>query len=305
MWQKLSAYLSSVNLHEFLDKGISGALVLVLAFVAWVFVRSSLGAFEKKLISQMEKTEGVRSSEARKRASTLSKLLRQGCRLLIIVLTLLTFFSEIGVDVGPMLASAGIVGLAVGFGSQKLVHNFIAGFFLVLEDQVRIGDVAVINGQSGTVEAINLRTLVLRDIAGTVHVIANGSINTLSNMTKDWSAYVFEIGIGYKENISKAIQVIEEVGVELRKDKNFASSISNDLEIFGVNSWGDSSIVIKARIKTLPSKQWSVGREFWKRLKIAFDAHDIEIPFPYRSIDFGKESLSVVIAHSESPHTSS
>jgi small conductance mechanosensitive channel len=196
---------------------------------------------------------------------------------------------KFGVDIGPILASVGIIGVAVGFGAQELVRDFISGFFILLENQVRTGDVAVINGTGGLVEKIEMRTITLRDFSGTVHVFQNGKINTLSNMTREWSAMVFDIGVAYKENVDEVMDVMREVGEELQSDENFKKAFLEPIEIFGLDSFGDSAIVIKARIKTKPIQQWTVGREYRRRLKAAFDAKNIEIPFPHTTVYWGEE----------------
>jgi small conductance mechanosensitive channel len=202
----------------------------------------------------------------------------------------LVILKEFGVEVAPILASAGVVGLAVGFGAQNLVRDVIAGFFIILENQIRVGDVAIVNGTGGLVEHINFRTTVLRDLAGVVHIFPNGSISTLSNLTTEWSAYVFDIGVAYGEDTDQVVEIIREVGRTMREDIKFGRSILEDIDIFGVDKFADSAVIIKGRIKTKPIKQWEVGREFLRRIKYAFDANDIEIPFPHRSIYFGENS---------------
>jgi small conductance mechanosensitive channel len=180
--------------------------------------------------------------------------------------------------VRPILAGAGIVGLAVGFGAQYLVRDVIAGFFLVLEDQVRVGDVAVVNGTGGVVETVTFRTVVLRDDAGTVHIFPNGSVTTLANMTKGWSGYVVDVEIGYKEDPDRVIAAMRRVAEELRRDPAYGPLILEPIEIFGVDGFKEAGIVIKARLKTLPIRQWSVGREYRRRLVRAFAAEGIEVP---------------------------
>jgi small conductance mechanosensitive channel len=203
---------------------------------------------------------------------------------------LLVILRELGVDIAPILASAGIVGLAVGFGAQNLVRDVISGFFMILENQVRVGDVAIVNGTGGLVERVNFRTIVLRDLSGVVHVFPNGAINTISNMTSEWSAYVFDIGVAYKEDVDRVIQIMRDTGKALREDKKFGPLMVDDIEVFGVDQFADSAVVIKGRLRTKPIKQWDVGREYRRRLKYAFDEAGIEIPFPHRSIYFGEAS---------------
>ena len=225
--------------------------------------------------------------EKEKRVNTLANIIRQAGKIVIWVVYILIMFREVNLDIAPILASAGIIGLAVGFGAQELVRDFISGFFMIMENQVRAGDVAIINGTSGLVEEIALRTITLRDFSGTVHIFQNGKVNTLSNMTKEWSAMVFDIGVAYKENIDKVIEIIKRVGEDIMNDPAFKDLIIQPLEVFGVDKFGDSAVVIKARIKTKPIQQWNVGREFNGRLKKAFDAANIEIPFPHRTIYWG------------------
>ena len=190
----------------------------------------------------------------------------------------------------PILASAGIVGLAVGFGAQNLVRDIINGFFMILENQVRVGDVAIVNGTGGLVEAISFRTITLRDLAGTVHIFPNGTVTTLANMTKDWSAYVLDIGVAYIEDTDRVTGVMKSVADELQQDPRFGQHILQPIEIFGVDQFGESEVVIKARLKTLPIQQWTVGREYRRRLKKAFDQQNIEIPFPHRTLYMGEAS---------------
>jgi small-conductance mechanosensitive channel len=206
---------------------------------------------------------------------------------------------ELNVDVMPVLTGAGIIGLAVGFGAQTLVKDFISGFFLILENHIRVGDVARINGTGGLVEAINLRTTVLRDLEGIVHVFPNGSIETLSNLTKDFAFYVVDVGVAYKEDTDAVVEVLREVGAELTADPILAESVLAPLEVLGVDAFEDSQVTIKIRIKTLPLKQWEVGRELRRRIKKAFDARAIEIPFPHLSVYFGEASRPFAVKREE------
>ena len=234
--------------------------------------------------------EGEVPSEAEKRADTLVRLLRQGVIIILWLMIGLVILREVGVDIGPILASAGIAGVAMGFGAQNLVRDVISGFFIILENQVRVGDVAIVNGTGGLVEKINFRTTVLRDLSGVVHVFPNGTITTLSNMTNEWSAYVLDVGVAYKEDVDRVMGVMKRIGAELREDDYFGDLIMEEMEIFGVDAFADSAVVIKARIKTKPIRQWEVGREYNRRLKHAFDEAGIEIPFPHRSLYFGEAS---------------
>ena len=289
----LKEYLATVEWSTL----IFGALrILLILTMAWLFsklARAGLARFERRLI-ELGRQQGDVPTEASKRAETLVRLLRQAVIIMLWLVALLIILNELGISVGPILASAGVLGLAIGFGAQNLVRDVISGFFLILENQVRVGDVAVVNGTGGLVEAINFRTLVLRDVSGLVHIFPNGTITTLSNVTKEWSAYVFDIGVAYKENTDRVIGVMRRVADELKQDEYFGRLIISDIEIFGVDQLGDSAVVIKGRIKTQPSKQWETGREFLRRIKFAFDSEGIEIPFPHRSIYFGSDSAPIL-----------
>ncbi len=267
---------------------LPGLLIIILLFmVAFRLVGMLIGKMKNVLIEQAEKSETRDTYEATKRINTLSLISHKVLLVMLWVLFLMLVLQKVGVNVGPILASVGILGLAIGFGAQELVRDFISGFFIISENQIRTGDVAIINGTGGLVERIELRTISLRDFSGTVHVFQNGKINTLSNMTKEWSAIVFNIGVAYKEDVQTVMDVIREVGEELRNDPAFTDDIIEPIEVFGVEEFADSAVVIRARIKTKPIKQWNIGREYRKRLKYAFDSRNIEIPFPHRTIYWG------------------
>lgn len=291
-------YFSSVAWQDIIFAALRILLILTLGWLVSLIARTALRRFEHQLIEQ-GRQQGDIASEATKRAETLVRLLRQGVSIMVWLVAILVVLNELGISVGPILASAGVAGLAVGFGAQNLVRDVISGFFLILENQIRIGDVAVVNGTGGLVEGINFRTLVLRDLSGIVHVFPNGSVTTLANLTKEWSAYVFDIGVAYKENTDRVIEVMRGVADELQQDPQFGPLILDKVEIFGVDQLADSAVIIKGRIKTRPIKQWDVGREFLRRIKLAFDQQGIEIPFPHRSLYFGSDSAPFVTRLSE------
>jgi len=291
--QYLLNYLAQVNWESVVAASLRILLILLLIWLVMRFVKLLLNRMEQRLIRH---SEGVAPGEVEKRAETIVRLLRRGLLTILWLTGALMILRELGVEIGPLLASAGIVGLAIGFGAQNLVRDVITGFFLITENQVRVGDVAIINGTGGLVEAVNFRTLVLRDLSGVVHVFPNGSVTTLANLTREWSAYVFEIGIAYKEDIDHVIALMRKVGKELRADEAFGPLMLDDVEIFGVDDFADSAVTIKGRLRTLPIKQWDVGREYRRRLKYAFDHEDIEIPFPHRTLYFSEESKSFLSA---------
>ncbi|MDD3516798.1 MAG: mechanosensitive ion channel family protein [Chromatiales bacterium] len=273
-------------------------LILVIAWVVINIAKTGLRRLERYLI-ESGRLQGEDAGEAAKRAETLVRLLRQAITIFIWILALLVTLNELGVSVGPILASAGVLGLAVGFGAQNLVRDVISGFFMILENQVRVGDVAVVNGTGGLVEHVGFRTLTLRDLSGTVHVFPNGGVTTLANVTKEWSAYVFDIRVAYKEDTDRVIEVMRQVGSEMRQDEYFGPLMLEDVDIFGVDQLADSAVIIKGRIRTLPIRQWETGRQFLRRVKQAFDREGIEIPFPHRSLYFGDASKPVLVQLAE------
>ena len=268
-----------------------GSRVLLIAVLAYFTIRvASIGVLHFERVINSNKTDDIENIEFANRIHTIGGLFLNAVNVLVVSAAVLMILQEVGVNITPLLTAAGIGGLAVGFGAQNLVRDVISGFFLILEDQVHVGDVVEINGTSGLVESVKLRTLSLRDLSGTVHVIPNGTIATLSNKTKEFSYAVLDIGVAYKEDTDYVSEVLREVGSQLEVDPKFGDQILARLEILGVSEFGDSAVVIKIRIKTKPVKQWMIGRELRRRIKKAFDAEGIEIPFPHVSLYFGEAS---------------
>ncbi|MEW5894124.1 MAG: mechanosensitive ion channel family protein [Pseudomonadota bacterium] len=276
-WQGLS-----LNAGRFL-------LILVLGWIAMRGLRLVLGRVEKTLRDRLRPADPVQAAEGAKRIETLIRLLRQASTVVIGVVVLLLALREIGLDITPILASAGIVGLAIGFGAQNLVRDVITGFFMILEDQVRVGDVAIVNGTTGVVERVGLRTIVLRDGEGTVHTFPNGTISSLANKTTGWSGYLIDVGVGYGEDVDRVMAIMRETGMKMRADEQFGPLMIEDVEVFGLDNFADSALTFKLRLKTLPGKQVEVGREYRRRLKLAFDAAGVEIPFPQRVIHVSRD----------------
>jgi moderate conductance mechanosensitive channel len=227
--------------------------------------------------------------EVQKRADTLRTVTRITLSVTILVIAAVVIMGELGIQIGPILAAAGILGLAVGFGAQHLVQDVISGFFIFMEDQIRVGDVVQIAGKGGLVEKINLRMVVLRDLHGNVHYVRNGKIDIVTNMTKDFSRYVFDVSVAYREDVDQVIEVIKEIDEGMRQDPAFCDDILEPIEILGLDRFADSAIIVRARTKTKPIKQWFVGREFNKRLKKRFDELGIEIPFPHTTLYMGQD----------------
>jgi small conductance mechanosensitive channel len=268
------------------ETGVRISALLVLAFVVVRILSSVIVRAER----EMAAGSGLDALERRKRAQTLASVLRRGISALVWTVAMLMVLRELDVDITPVLTSAGIVGLAIGFGAQTLVRDVISGFFLIIEDQVRVGDAAVVNTFSGLVEQINLRTIVLRDVEGAVHVIPNGEIKTLSNRSKDYSYYVVSLGIDYDEDTDRVVEAVRTAASELTADPVHGPNILEPIEVMGVDDFRDSSVTMKFRIKTVPLKQWEVGRELRRRIKRVFDAQGIRIPFPQMEVYLKNEA---------------
>lgn len=264
-------------------KGLQVLIILIIMLVGFKIINKVIEKIFKKM------NEKETDIEVTKRKDTLRLIVRSLCDVMIIVVAVMMILDKLGVNIGPVLAAVGVLGLAVGFGAQKLVEDVISGFFILLEDQIRVGDVIVISDKGGLVEKVTLRMIILRDLAGNVHYIRNGSIGVVTNMTKEYSRYVFDIGVAYRENVDEVIEVVKQIDEEMRKDPLFKDEILEPIEILGLDQFADSALIIKARTKTKPIKQWFVGREFNKRLKSKFDELGIEIPFPHRTLYMGQD----------------
>ncbi|MBI4442467.1 MAG: mechanosensitive ion channel family protein [Acidobacteria bacterium] len=277
-----------------LEHGVRIVVVVAAAYIA-IKVSNMLLAKVGLLIRAYDESSAA-EIERQKRAHTISAVLQKCATVTITVVTALMLLSELNINTTPILTGLGVVGVALGFGAQQVIGDLLAGFFHIFENQIRVGDVAVINGTGGLVEDIRLRTTVLRGLDGTVHVFRNGSISTLSNMTKDFSYAVIDLGVAYKEDTDRVCRVVQEVVAEMQTDEKYGPSILEPVEVVGVDNFADSAVVVRFRIKTLPMKQWEVGREFRRRIKYRFDKEGIEIPFPHRSIYFGEASKPFSVA---------
>ncbi len=240
----------------------------------------------KWILKWMEKfvpeKDSLYAVEAKKRAHTLGSILRHALLIILIFIAILMILGELGIQLAPLLATAGIGALAIGFGAQSLVKDVISGFFILLENQYRIGDVIEVAGVSGLVESLSLRRTVLRDLQGRVHVVPNGEIKVVSNLSKEWSRSVLDVGISYREDTDRVVNTLREIGAELESDSDYKRSILEPLQILGVEKFEESQVLIRLMVKTVPLKQWEVGRELRKRILKRFKEMGIEIPFPHR-----------------------
>lgn len=254
----------------------NGLRIVIIAVGAYLVIRIGSAA-ARRFELEMSRGTGLDVIERTKRAQTLSRILQKTLSIVVVGMAALMILRELDVDITPVLTGAGIVGLAVGFGAQTLVRDVISGFFLIVEDQVRVGDSAVVNGQGGLVEQVNLRTIVLRDETGTVHIFPNGEVKTLANMSKDFAYYVVTVGLTYDADVDRAIDAMQRAAAGVMNDREFQVHVLAPLEVYGVDAFEQGQLVVKARIKTVPQKQWVVGRELRKRIIKVFAERGIQI----------------------------
>jgi small conductance mechanosensitive channel len=258
-------------------------LIIMIALFLWELASGGVEHYLAQTDAQGKMQ--VRSPRIR----TLLTVARNALLVVLSVVATLMVLSELGINIAPLLAGAGVVGLAIGFGAQRLVQDVINGAFILFQDLMAVGDVVKLGDKAGVVEALSIRTVQLRDLAGTVHTIPFSAIEGVSNLTRDFSYHVFDLGIAYREDVDAVIGLIKQIGEELRADNEIGPLILEPLEVFGLDAFGDSAIVIKGRIKTQPIKQWQVARAFNRLVKQRFDAQGIEIPFPHTTVYFGQD----------------
>lgn len=264
-----------------LDHGIK---IVVIAIAAWLINKIVCRIIRRTVRIAVIRDENMSEEAEQKREDTLIRIFTGASRTLFIVLAVLMMLQEAGLKIGPILAGAGVAGLALGFGGQYLIKDIITGLFLILENQYRIGDVVKIDGESGTVVDISLRKTTLRDLDGTVHHFPHGSITRVSNLSKDWARVNLDIGIAYNSNLEHVIKIVNNVGEELANDNEYKDFIITPPKFLRVNDFAESALIIKILGDTKPLKQWEVTGEFRKRLKIPFDKEGIKIPLPQRVI---------------------
>jgi small-conductance mechanosensitive channel len=269
-WTMFQAWLGVNWVH-----GLRIIAILFAAFLALRFIKVVVPKLREHIAGRQESVEDA------KRIQTLLRVAHYILSASTVAVTALLVLGELGISLAPILGAAGVVGIAVGFGAQTLVKDYVSGFLLLLENQIRVGDMVEISGKGGVVEEVTLRFIRLRDFGGNVHFIPNNTIGVITNSSLGFAYAVLDVGIAYGSDIEASMQVMREVDETMRDDPNFSSKILKPLEIAGVDQWADSSIMIKARIQVKPLEQWHVRREFLKRLKLAFDARGLEIPFPH------------------------
>lgn len=282
--ETLFKYIEPAKLLEWGFQAFQFFLVIVIALIILKVVKASI----RKVGNGMQN----RTNDAgeKKRIDTLMRVFDYLANVVILLIGALIALGTIGISIGPILAAAGVVGLAVGFGAQSLVKDYFTGIVLLMENQIRAGDVIEIGGRTGAVETVTLRYVRIRDKDGNVHFVPNGQISSVCNMTMDFGYALMEIGIAYKEDVDKAWQIIQKVGDEMAEDEAYKHNILEPMLVMGVHALADSAVIIRARFKTIAGEQWAVRREYHRRIKAAFDHVGIEIPFPHMTIYKGEAS---------------
>jgi small conductance mechanosensitive channel len=269
-----------------IDPEARAVIVAALRIAAILVVAWILQAVAARLIRLFRGYMARRTSaDEIGRVETLARVFRNAAAIIIVILAGTLVLGELDVSIAPILATAGVAGIAIGFGAQSLIKDYFNGFFLLLDDQIRQGDVVEVAGIGGLVEEVSLRYVRLRDLEGHVHFVPNGEIKVVTNRTREYATAVIEVGIAYREDPDEALGVMREIAGAMRADADWRSRIADELEVLGVDKWGDSAVILRARIRVVPPiQQWNVKREYLKRLKKAFDSRGIEIPFPQLTV---------------------
>ena len=269
----------------------TGALIITRAIAIMItigMVIAIIGTCQFVCDHLLKEKKGKNKKEASQKMKTLVPMIRTTINIAAGFIGGIVILDRIGVNTTPILAGAGIIGLAIGFGSQTLVKDLINGLFILFEESIRVGDYVAVGNDEGIVEAVGLRTVKLRDVSGNVHVVPNSSVNSVMNYSKEFSRTVLDVGVAYREDVDEVMEIIRVTGEEMRKDPEYGKNILEPIEVFGLQKFDDSAIVIRARMTTKPLKQWGLKRAFNRRIKKAFDQRGIEIPFPHRTIYMGE-----------------
>jgi len=273
-----------------LDHGIK---IIIVVIASWLLYKIVHRIIDKSVRIAVVPDSNMSEESDKKREGTLIRIFTGAARIIILIMAALMVLQEVGLKIGPVLAGAGIVGLAFGFGGQYLIKDIITGLFIILENQYRIGDVVNIDGTSGLVQDISLRKATLRDLDGTVHHIPHGTIALVSNLSKDFARVNLNIGVAYDTNLEHLIEVIDRTGNDLAEDPAYKEFVIAPPKFLRIDEFADSAVIVKILGETKPLKQWEISGELRKRLKIAFDKEGIEIPFPQRVIHQAKEKINI------------
>lgn len=275
------------TLPDFLQNKWTLMVFNIIIFAIFVKIAN---LFIDKLLDRVGKYK--EDFEFKKQLITLKSIVKSIVDTIIVAFGVMYILNGLGVDIRPILTAAGVLGVAVGFGAKRFFEDIITGLSLLLEGQIRVGDYVEISGHQGVVEKVDIKLIQIRDTQGRIHYIRNGMVDTVINYTRDYSYYVFDLGVSYSENIDNVINTLKEIDENFRENANAKNYVLAPLEIFGVDNFDDSAVIVKARIKTIPIKQWEVGREFNKYIKEKFDEKGIEIPFPQRTIHMINDTKS-------------
>lgn len=283
---KLASGLALADVNGLLQLSRIAIHILVILALAWVLLRLSGKAI--RMLKEYLRTNADNNLEELKRIETLSRVFRYITSVTISVVAGMVVLSELGISIAPILATAGVLGIAIGFGAQSLIKDYFNGFFMLLENQVRQGDVVEAGGKGGLVEEVTLRHIRMRDYDGNVHFIPNGIITTVTNMSRGFAYSVIDVGVAYREDMDEVMKLMRHVGNGMREDEAFSGKILETMEMAGVDRWENSAVIIRCRFKVLPLEQWGVRREYLLRLKQVFDKHGIEIPYPHLTVYAGQ-----------------
>lgn len=267
----------------YLEQSLRIALILALAWVVTRVLRRMLGLFGDQLKAR------AHDIEESKRIDTLIRAFRSIVRIVILIVAGMLILSALGVSIAPILATAGVAGIAIGFAAQSLVKDYFAGIIMLLENQIRVGDIVEVGGVGGVVEQVTLRFVRLRNYDGEVIFVPNGSITNVVNKSLLFAFSVMDVGVAYRENVDEALAVMKEVADGMAADPDFGPRILEQPEVVGVNAWADSAVILRLRMKVRPAEQWTVRREYLRRLKQAFDERGIEIPYPHLTLYAGQD----------------
>ena len=282
MIEQIIKNLGFTNYEQFLLVAHGIIKVLVILLVAFILLKLSANLIKNVRIHLYERAG--ENLEESKRVDTMCRVVRYVLTVIIYAVTVIEILNEIGISIAPILGAAGVVGLAVGFGAQSLIKDYFNGFFILLENQIRQGDVVEAGSKAGFVEEVTLRHIRMRDYDGDVHYVPNGIITTVTNKSRDYAQSVIDIGVAYREDINSVIEVMQQVGEELYQDEVYSAKILSPLEMAGVERFDESAVIVRCRFKVLPLEQWTVRREYFKRIKYAFEMHKIEIPYPHLTV---------------------
>jgi moderate conductance mechanosensitive channel len=271
------------------------ALQIVLILVGSGLLVRAVRILADRLVKFVQDDDPLATNQREQRAVTLAGIFKGVFKIVIVLVAGLTILGILGINTAPLIAGAGVAGLAISFGAQNLIRDFISGFFILLENQYKVGEVIRAAGVSGQVEDMNLRITVLRDLEGVAHFIPNGEIKVVSNLAKEWSRAVVNVGVAYKEDLDRVVSILNRVGLELSQDAVFGLGILEPPQVLGVENFGDSQVTLRIVTKTRPLKQWETARELRKRIKGAFDREGIEMPFPHRVV-YSRTPLSTEAA---------